>query len=63
VGILIVLLLGERLLDASEVEELGGVLEDHGQVLLEVLSVLLKALGVPVLKVNNLTLIFLLSSL
>lgn len=63
VGILIVLLLGEGLLDASEVKELGGVLEDHGQVLLEVLSVLLKALGVPVLEVDNLSLIFLLSSL
>jgi len=63
VGILIVLLLGEGLLDGSEVEELCGVLEDHGQILLEVLSVLLQTLCVSVLKVDDLSLIFLLGSL
>lgn len=63
VGILIVLLLREGLLDASEVEELSRVLEGHGEVLFEVLSVLLEALRVSVLKVNDLSLVFLLSSL
>ena len=63
VGILIVLLLREGLLDASQVEQLCRVLENHGQILLEVLSILLQALRVSVLKVNDLSLILLLGSL
>jgi len=62
-GVLVVLLLGEGLLDTSEVEELCGELEGHREIFLEVLSVVLKALSVSVLELNDFALVLLLGSL